>query len=377
MGRPGAGLTIPAMRVFHVAADSFAELGGLPDDLPATGFLWIGVARPELESHIGAIQEQLQRWRTGPLVDLHVSDLLNPHLPSHFDYTSWYDVLVFRRLAGGNGVNAPQTDNDAPTVASARRALQGIDTSPVGFAVFDHLLITVHPPDSTVLEHFAQRLADGGPATAGRTASRLPASPADLMLRMVNHMVDGYLDLRRLLTRQLGALQSALLAPRSRFHDWPVLLESRDKLHLLEDTCEDQRDAVQEWIDALDELPDTTDATARRDRELLRVRSRDVLEHIERVLTHVRRLEQSAENAVQMHFSSLGHRTNSIMRTLTVLTAIFLPLNLVTGFFGMNFDALPLIHSAAGVWIALGLMVAIALGLSLLFWRKRYLSSRA
>jgi hypothetical protein len=39
-----------------------------------------------------------------------------------------------------------------------------------------------------------------------------------------------------------------------------------------------------------------------RERELLRVRSRDVLEHIERVLVHVRRLESSAENAVQMHF---------------------------------------------------------------------------
>ena len=55
-----------------------------------------------------------------------------------------------------------------------------------------------------------------------------------------------------------------------------------------------------------------------------------------------------AETAVQMHFSALGHRTNDIMRTLTVLTAIFLPLNLVTGFFGMNFEGLPLIHSATG-----------------------------
>ena len=83
-----------------------------------------------------------------------------------------------------------------------------------------------------------------------------------------------------------------------------------------------------------------------RERELLRVRSRDVLEHIERVLAHVRRLESSAETAVQMHFSAQSNRTNDIMRTLTVLTAIFLPLNLVTGFFGMNFDGLPLIHSA-------------------------------
>ena len=91
----------------------------------------------------------------------------------------------------------------------------------------------------------------------------------------------------------------------------------------------------------------------------------------------VRRLEQTAENAVQMHYSALGHRTNAIMRTLTVLTAIFLPLNLVTGFFGMNFDALPLIHSATGVWVTLGVMLAIGVGLGLFFWRKRYLSSRA
>jgi Mg2+ and Co2+ transporter CorA len=134
---------------------------------------------------------------------------------------------------------------------------------------------------------------------------------------------------------------------------------------------------VQEWIDALDEWPPETDGAARRERELLRLRSRDVLEHIERVLGHVRRLEQSIETAVQMHFSALGHRTNNIMRTLTVLTAIFLPLNLITGFFGMNFDALPLIHSAAGFWLAFWTMVVVAIGLVAFFWRKRYLGAHA
>jgi magnesium transporter len=89
-----------------------------------------------------------------------------------------------------------------------------------------------------------------------------------------------------------------------------------------------------------------------------------------------RRLEQSAENAVQMHFSALGHRTNDIMRTLTVLTAIFMPLNLVTGFFGMNFDNLPLIHSATGVWATLVVLTVTGLGLGMVFWRKRHLSIR-
>ena len=365
------------MRVFHVGPDRFSELDALPEALPTTGFLWIGSTRREFELRIAAVQDHLQRWQTSPLVDLHVSDLLNAQLPSHFDYTSWYDMLVFRRLAAGSSSEASPADDQQATIASARRALEGIDTSPVGFALFDHVLITVHPTDCAVREHFVQRLAGlGASGVEGRPTVRLPTSPADLMLRMVNHMVDGYLDLRRLLTRQLGALQTELLSPKSRFRDWPVLLESRNTLHLLEDTCEDQRAAVQEWIDALDEWPDAADTAARRERELLRVRSRDVLEHIERVLTHVRRLEQSAENAVQMHFSALGHRTNDIMRTLTVLTAIFMPLNLVTGFFGMNFDALPLIHSATGVWVAIAAMTVIGLGLGLFFWRKRYLSTR-
>ena len=64
------------------------------------------------------------------------------------------------------------------------------------------------------------------------------------------------------------------------------------------------------------------------------------------------------------------------MRTLTVLTAIFLPLNLITGIFGMNFDTLPLIHRQTGFWIAVALMAGVGLGLSAFFWRKRYLSSQ-
>lgn len=361
------------MRVFHVSADSFTELDTLPETLPAQGFLWLGSARRVFEVRAAEVQAALQRWTGGQIVDLHVSDLLNSQLPSHYDYTSWYDLMVFRRLAAGAGSAAMFLDEGRGTVSTARQALAAIDTSPVGFALFDRVLVTVHPADCAVREYFAQRLASMVGAGELRGTARLPGHPADLMLRMVNHMVDSYLDLRRLLTRQLGTLQAQLLDPRSRFADWQILLESRNALHALEDTCEDQRSAMQEWTDALDEWPDETDAQARRERELLRVRSRDVLEHIERVLGHVRRLEQSAETAVQMHFSALGHRTNDIMRTLTVLTAIFLPLNLITGFFGMNFDALPLIHSVTGFWVAFALMTLVGVALVYLFRRKRYL----
>jgi magnesium transporter len=88
---------------------------------------------------------------------------------------------------------------------------------------------------------------------------------------------------------------------------------------------------------------------------------------------HVRQLEQNAETAVQMHFLVQSDRANEIMRTLTVLTAIFLPLNLIAGIFGMNFDFIPLIHRQSGFEWAMGAMGIVAVGLSVVFWRKRHL----
>jgi magnesium transporter len=350
------------VRIFHIEGDQFTELSLLPEAAPDLGYLWVGIARAEFETQVGHLQAGLQRWAGGQLVDLHVSDLLNPQLPSRFDYTSLYDLLIFRRLAA---VGEPPDSALAP--------ITQIDTSPVGLAVFDNVLLSVHPDDCLVREYFANRLEQQAPTGDTNKSGRMPPSPADMALRMANFMVDSYLDLRKLLTRQLDQLQQDLFSPSPQPGAWQLLLESRNSLHLLEDTCEDQRAAITEWIDALDELPDNSQPGVLRERELLRVRARDVLEHIERVLSHVRRLESSAENAVQMHFSAQSNRTNEIMRTLTVLTAIFMPLNLVTGFFGMNFEGLPLIHSSKGFWWTFSLMLLLGVGLSLYFWRKRYL----
>ena len=364
---------------------SIVETGELPESLPpvGTGFVWIACARREFEVLQESLQASLLKLCGTPLVDLHVLDLLNNQLPSHYDYTSQYDILVFRRLASGVSetdltrpgeplhVQSSQTRRGGPPV------LRRIDTSPVGFAVFDGLLLTVHPTDCAVRDAYAARLLSmqTQPLEA-RTAGgiKLPSSPADLMLRIVNHMVDGYLDLRRKLSQQLDHWQSELLLPGGRFTNWSAVLDARMTLHYLDEVCEDQRAAVQDWIDSLETWADAETATGRREQELLKVRSRDVLEHIARVVQHVRRLEQSAETAVQMHFSAQSHRTNDVMRTLTALTAIFLPLNLITGFFGMNFEHLPLIKTAAGFWSIFFLMVLVVVGVVMLFWRKQYLA---
>jgi magnesium transporter len=362
------------MRIFSITPGGIRESSELPQVLPEPGYVWVSCARAEFEAAQTQVQATLQMLCGTPLVDLHIADLLNKFLPSHYDFTSQYDLLVFRRLAAGGADTVPAglTGQSAPR--GGPPILKRIDTSPVGFAVFDRVLLTVHPQDCAVRDVYAARLLSAAGTESPVAGARLPASPADMMLRIVNQMVDGFLELRRELTHQLDHWESELINPNTRFNNWRSLLDARRSLHHLDEICEDQRASVQDWIEALKTWPDADTLAGRRERELLHVRSRDVLEHIERVVHHVRRLEQSAETAVQIHFSVQGSRTNDIMRTLTVLTAIFLPLNLITGFFGMNFEFMPLIHKPAAFWWTFSAMVAIAASTALLFWRKRYLA---
>ena len=362
------------MHVLSIEGKNISESGVMPQHMPELGYVWLSFSRREFEVMQPEIHALLQNLCGVQLIDLHVADLLNNQLPSHYDYTNEYDLLVFRRLARGR----TETDVANPGQILHRASSKGgppilrrIDTSPIGFLVLDRLVISVHPADCTVRDAFASRLLHGG---ASHAAGRVPANPADLMLRMIGVMVDGYLDLRRELTRQLDHWQSELINPRTRFNNWSALLDSRLTLHYLDEVCEDQRAAVQDWIDALDAWHEDA-ALSAKELEMLRVRSRDVLEHIERVVHHVGRLEQSAEAAVQMHFNVQSNRNNDVMKTLTALTAIFLPLNLITGFFGMNFEHFPFLKSDIGLALTEGFMVLLTLGLVAYFWLNSYLGS--
>jgi magnesium transporter len=72
----------------------------------------------------------------------------------------------------------------------------------------------------------------------------------------------------------------------------------------------------------------------------------------------------------------MAHRTSEIMRTLTVITALFMPLTLITGVFGMNFVDMPLLKDKEGFWITMGLMAVIVVVLLFFFRRKRYLDDQ-
>jgi magnesium transporter len=362
------------VQIVEFAAGTLRFLDHLPGQAPQNGFVWIYLEREHLEHELPVLQRAATHIGGSPLLDLHVKDLANRAHPSQYDYTSVYDMVIFRRLATDAEVKA-ELGQGAPPRDALLSTFSRIRTRAVGFAAFDRLLITVHPQGCHAAQSFVERYLKDALQSEGLSASarsRLPTSAADLMLRMLNVMVDSYLDLRKQLARELDHWQQLLLQPRPRGADWAALMAARQALHALEDLCEEQRDAMQEWIDAQQEQPVPEGRQAERDS--LMARARDVVEHIDRVMHHVRRMEQGAETAVQIHFSAQGQRTNETMRVLTALTAVFLPLNLITGFFGMNFEFLPLIHSDKAMWIMLALMVLVAVALLAIFWRKRYLA---
>jgi Mg2+ and Co2+ transporter CorA len=362
------------MQIVEFTPGTLRFLDDVPSQPPGDGFVWIFLDREDLHHALPAVQAAAQRLGGSVLLDLHVKDLGNPGHPSHYDFTSVYDLVVFRRLASADEVDRELAAHPAATVVPpALSTFSRIRTRAMSFVVYDRLLVSVHPRGCFTARSFIGRYLSDAVQSDGLAAnrSRLPTSPSDLMLRMVNVMVDSYLELRKQLSTEMDQWQNELLRPGSDFRDWSALMVARRELHMLEDLCEEQNDAMQEWLDTAREQPPPGLSQAERDG--LIARARDVIEHIQRVVHQVRRMEEGAESVVQIHFSAQSNRTNNIMRTLTALTAIFLPLNLITGVFGMNFASMPLLRDPTGFWLAIAAMVSVAIGLGLVFWRKHYL----
>ncbi len=209
------------MHIVEFTPGTLRFLDEVPQQAPREGFVWIYLDRESLPAQLPALQSACQRLGGSALLDLHVKDLVNRAHPSHYDYTSVYDLVVFRRLATAEEVDARTAEHaaDPPAAAGALAASPhphpGAGVRGVRPAAGD-----VQPGGclTRTLASAARYLADAvqSDGLAGNNRSRLPASPSDLMLRMVNVMVDGYLELRRELTRQLDQWQQQLLAPRTR-----------------------------------------------------------------------------------------------------------------------------------------------------------------
>lgn len=100
---------------------------------------------------------------------------------------------------------------------------------------------------------------------------------------------------------------------------------------------------------------------------------RDVHDHAIRVIDTVETYRDLQSGMMDIYLSSVSNRMNQVMKTLTIITTIFVPLTFIAGVYGMNFDNMPELHETWGYYAVWGVMIAIVIGLIIYFRKKRWL----
>ncbi len=100
---------------------------------------------------------------------------------------------------------------------------------------------------------------------------------------------------------------------------------------------------------------------------------RDLYDHTVQIMDLIESYRDVATSLMDMYLSSVGLRTNEVMRVLTVISSIFIPLTFLVGVYGMNFANMPELHTRWGYWILWVVMVVIAVGQLIFFRRKKWL----
>lgn len=100
---------------------------------------------------------------------------------------------------------------------------------------------------------------------------------------------------------------------------------------------------------------------------------RDVQDHLQRISDLAESYRDLVSGLLDIHLSVVANRTNDVMKVLAVFSAIMLPLTLIAGIYGMNFDNIPELHTRYGYFFTLGLMLVIACILLFYFWRKGWI----
>jgi magnesium transporter len=316
------------MNIWHFDSENITQLDSLAS-LPIQGYVWLDCQSDELAE----LNLLLENLTDTSLYDSHLEDCLNVNHPCAYDTTTHYDILIFHSLI----------NHDIHTLT----------TQPVVFILYKQILITLNHQDENFLAKQQIKLQIN--------MKRLPNTPYNLAYFILNSITDQFLDLRKPLSQYIIDLQAELLNANKPFANWTQLFAFKANLRRLGMVCEDQHDAIEKWRQDLSLV--TNDP--------FMVRLNDLLNHSLRASRHANMIEDEMETLVELHYSVINYRTSEIMRLLTILSAIFLPLSFVTGIFGMNFEHMPILHSRGGYYACMLGMGLLSLGLLAIFkWKK-------
>lgn len=108
-------------------------------------------------------------------------------------------------------------------------------------------------------------------------------------------------------------------------------------------------------------------------REETHIYLRDVYDHTIQVIDTVESYRDLTASLLDIYLSTLSNRMNNIMKVLTIVSTIFMPLSFIVGLYGMNFDNMPELHWHYGYYAVWGIILAVSGGMLYFFRRKRWL----
>ena len=198
-----------------------------------------------------------------------------------------------------------------------------------------------------------------------RPSSRLRSQPIDyLASALLDVAVDASYPVVEALADQLDVAEEAVMAGRGQsmlgnIHDQRRALIALGRIFWR------QRDLMARLL---------------RDEEIFRrethIYLRDVYDCTVQLMDMVETTRELAASLVEIHLSISANRTNEVMKTLTIMASIFIPLTFIAGIYGMNFEHMPELAHPWAYFAVLGFMGAVAGGLLLWFWRRGWLGKR-
>lgn len=99
----------------------------------------------------------------------------------------------------------------------------------------------------------------------------------------------------------------------------------------------------------------------------------DIVDKIEKIWNNLENLQELTASLQETNESIISHNTNNVIKTLTILSVIILPLTFITGFYGMNLGGLPFSASAHSVKIVAGIILLVVVAMAGYFYYKKWL----
>lgn len=189
-----------------------------------------------------------------------------------------------------------------------------------------------------------------------------------LVYALVDAVVDHYFPLLEECSERLAELEHAALDSPSR--------ETIALINMVRSDLLEIRRAVFPLREAITKML-ATDLAVEGDQ--FQIYWRDCADHIDHILDIVEAQSETSRSLINLTLSSMSHQMNEVMKMLTFIATIFIPLGFIAGLYGMNFDRtsshynMPELGFAYGYPAVLGLMAVVGLGLVFFFHRKGWI----